>query len=79
MTMITRPVGSLCVHTALTCLSVKVPVLRSIPFLANMFTSYARNNCPGITVHASCHLEVGLYLCWKWVFCLVVFGCVSMC
>ena len=22
--------------------------------------------------------EVGLYLCWKWVLCLVVFGCVSM-
>ena len=23
--------------------------------------------------------EVGLYLRWKWVMCLVVFGCVSMC
>ena len=22
--------------------------------------------------------EVGLYLCWKWVLCLVVFGCVSV-
>ena len=22
--------------------------------------------------------EVGLYLCWKWVLCLVVFSCVSM-
>ena len=30
---------SLCVHTALTCESVRVRVLRSIPCLANMFTS----------------------------------------
>ena len=29
----------------------------SIPCLANMFTLYARNNCPGFTVQASCHLE----------------------
>ena len=39
MTMITRPFGSLCVNTALTCLSVRVPVLRHIPCLANMFVS----------------------------------------
>ena len=39
MTLITRPVGSLCVHTALTCLSVRVPVLWLIPCLANMFVS----------------------------------------
>ena len=39
MTMITRPVGSLCVHTALTCLSVRVPVLWLIPCLANTFVS----------------------------------------
>ena len=39
MTMITRPVGSLCVHTALTCLSARVPVLWLIPCLANMFVS----------------------------------------
>ena len=39
MTMITRPVGSFCVHTALTCLSVRVPVLWLIPCLANMFVS----------------------------------------
>ena len=37
MTVITRPVGSLCVHTALTCLSVRVRGLRSIPCLATMF------------------------------------------
>ena len=30
---------SLCVHTALTCLSVRVPVLWLIPCLANMFVS----------------------------------------
>ena len=39
MTMITRPVGSLWVHTALTCLSVRVPALRSIPCVAIMFAS----------------------------------------
>ena len=39
MTMITRPVGSLCAHTALTCLCVRVPVLWLIPCLANMFVS----------------------------------------
>ena len=57
MTMITRPVGSLCVHTVSTCESVGVRVLRSIPCLANKLTLYARNNCPSITVQASCHLE----------------------
>ena len=39
MTMITRPVGSLCVHTALTCLRIRVPVLWLIPCLANTFVS----------------------------------------
>ena len=39
MTMITRPVGSLCVHTALTCESVAVRVLWLIPCRANMFAS----------------------------------------
>ena len=39
VTMITRPIGSLCEHTALTCLSVRVPVLWLIPCLANMFVS----------------------------------------
>ena len=57
MTMITRAVGSLCVHKALTCLSITVRGLRSSPCLANMFVSCARNNCPGITVQASYHLE----------------------
>ena len=37
--MITRSVGTLCAHTALTCLSVRVPVLWLIPCLANMFAS----------------------------------------
>ena len=39
MTMISRPVGSLCIHTALTCQGVRVRGLRSIPCLANMFAS----------------------------------------
>ena len=39
MTLITRPVGSLCVHTALTCESVGVRVLWRIPCRANMFAS----------------------------------------
>ena len=38
MTMTTRPVGSLCLHTGLTCDCDAVRVLRSIPCLANMFT-----------------------------------------
>ena len=38
MTMITRPVGSLCVHTALTCQSVRVPGPWPIPCWPNMFT-----------------------------------------
>ena len=37
MTIITRPVGSLWEHTALTFLSVRVPALWLIPCLANMF------------------------------------------
>ena len=39
MTMITRPIGSLCVHTALTCESVGVRGLWLIPCLANMFAT----------------------------------------
>ena len=72
MTMITRPVGSLCVHTALTCLSVRVPVLWLIFCLANMFLSCKKqlswHNCASFVP-----LEVGV------VFVFFVFGCVSMC
>ena len=39
MTMITRSVGSLCVHTSLTCLSVGVSGSWPIPFWPNMFAS----------------------------------------
>ena len=39
MTMTARPVGSLCVHTALTCQRVRVRGLRSNPCLANVFAS----------------------------------------
>ena len=56
MTMITRPFGSLCVHTALTCESVRVRGRG--PFLVGRTCSHhARNYCPGITVQTSCHLE----------------------
>ena len=41
----------------LTCLSVSVRVLWLIPCRANMITLFARNNCPGKTVQALCHLE----------------------
>ena len=53
-TMITRPVGSLSlsVNTAQTCLSVRVRGPWPIPC-----SHHARNNCPGITVQTSCHLE----------------------
>ena len=56
VTKTTRPVGSLSIHTALTCESVEVLVLRSIPCLANMFT-LCKKQLSGITVQASCHLE----------------------
>ena len=39
MTMITRPVGSLCVHTALTCQSVRVHGPWPIPCWPNMFAA----------------------------------------
>ena len=39
MTMITRPVGSLCVHAALTCQSVRVHGPWPIPCWPNMFAS----------------------------------------
>ena len=71
MTMITRPVGSLCVHTALTCLSVRVHGHWPIPCLANMFASCKKqlswHNCGKPRAIGN---EVGLYLCWKWVMCL---------
>ena len=68
MTMITRPVGSLCVLTA-----------RRSACAGRTCSHHARNNCPGITVQASCHLE------WSGpVFVLemgdvFVFGCVWFC
>ena len=52
MTMITRPVGSLCVHTALTCRCVRVPVLWPIPCWPNMFLSCKKqlswSNCASL-------------------------------
>ena len=81
MTMITRPVGSLCVHKALTCQSVRVHGPWPIPCWPNMF--------------ASCKKQLSRYSCarllpfgkkWAcvcagngcWVWCLVVLVCVSM-
>ena len=80
MTMITRPVGSLCAHTALTCESVGVRVLRSIPCLANMFTLCKKqlswHNCASLVplgVKWAC-ICAGNGCC---VHCVLV--CVSMC
>ena len=56
MTMFTRPVGSLCVHTAQTGQSVRVRGLRTIPCWPTC-SHDARNNCPGMTMQASRHLE----------------------
>ena len=79
-TMITRPVGSLCVHTALTCQSVRVHGPWPISLLAEHVrimqeTTVLAYLCkPRATWN-----EVGLYLCWKWVMCNYVSVCVSMC
>ena len=64
MTMITCPVGSLCVHTALTSQSVGLRVLWLIFPVGRTCSHHARNNCPGFTMQASRH-----NLCWKWVMC----------
>ena len=77
MTMITRPVGSLCVHTALTYLSVRVRGLRSIPCLAIMFASCKKQ----LSWH-NCANLVPLGMKWAYVSVLEMgyaFVCVSMC
>ena len=57
MTMITRQVGSLslCKHGS------DLPVSECVgrcPFhVGRTYSHHARNNCPGITVQTSCHLE----------------------
>ena len=83
MTMVTRPVGSLCVHTALTCLSVRVRGLRSIPCLAKMFASctkqlswYNYANLVPLGMKWAC-ICAGNECCVWW--CLVVFGGVWLC
>ena len=76
MTMITRPVGSLCVHRALTCQSVRVHG----PTLAHsLLAEHVRIMQETFVKVFVCKAraiwkEVGLCLCWKWVLCLVVFG-----
>ena len=80
MTMITRPVGSLCVHTALTCECVGVRVLWLIPcHVRRTCSHHARNKHVRIMQETTVLVllckpratwnEVGLYLCWKWVMC----------
>ena len=83
MTMITRPVGSLCVHTALTCQSVRVrgpwPIPWPIPCWPNMFGS-----CKKQLSWQNCASFVPLGMKWACICAgnrccvLVVFGCVSM-
>ena len=80
MTMITRPVGSHCVHTALTCLSVRVRGLRSL----TLFCNCVRIMQETTVLAFLCKLratwnEVGMYLCWKWAMCLFVLACFIMC
>ena len=89
MTMITRPVGSLCVHKALTCLmNVCVRGLRSIPCLAKMFTLKARNNMSWY--HCASLVPLGMKWacicagngCCVWLcgsMCLHVLTCVIFC
>ena len=79
MTMITRPVGSLCVHTVLTCLECQsacafgpLPVCRTCSY-------HARNNCPSITVQSLCHLEWSGHVSVLEMGDVFVFGCVWLC
>ena len=78
MSMITRPVGSLYVHTALTRLSVRVPVLWLIPCLANMFVSCKKqlswHNCASLVP-----LGMKCVCVWLCLVCEHVLVCDSMC
>ena len=80
MTMITRSIGSLCVThrsdlpecqsawaVAHSLLAEHVRIMHETTVLEKLCKPRATWN------------EVVLYLCWKWVLCLVVCGCVSMC
>ena len=71
MTMITRPVGSLCVLTALTCESVGVRVLWPIPCRPNMFASCKKQlswyNCASLVPLG---MEWACICAGKWVMCL---------
>ena len=81
MTMITRPLGSLCTHGS------DLPECQSACTLApSLFDDYVRIMQETTVLAQLCkpHAtwnEVGLYVCWKWVMCLclVVLACVSMC
>ena len=68
MTMITRPVGSLC------------KCKRRGPFpVWRTCSHHARNNCPGITEQASCHLELSGSVSVLEMGDVFVFGCVWLC
>ena len=80
MTMITRPVGSLCVHTALTCQSVRVHGPWPIPCWPNMLASCKKQlswyNCASLVplgMKWAC-ICAGNGCCVWW--CLVVLVCV---
>ena len=79
MTMITRPVGSLCVHSALTCQSVRAHGPWPIPCWPNMFGSCKKQ----LSWH-DCASFVPLGMKWACICAgngccvLVVFGCVSL-
>ena len=72
MTMITRPVGSLCSHKALTCQSVKVHGPWPIPCWPNM--------CASCKKHLSlCFLCTCVCICLCLFVFVFVFGCVWLC
>ena len=83
MTLITRPVGSLCVHAALTCQSVRMHGPWPIPCWPNMFASCKKQlswyNCASLVplgMKWAC-ICAGNGCCVWWY--LVVFGCFSIC
>ena len=85
MTMIVRPVGSLCTHSSDLPWGPECEGCGQFP-VRRLCSYHARNNCPGIPVQASCQLEwsgpvsvleMGDVLWCVW-WCLVVLVCGSM-
>ena len=89
MTMITRPVGSLCVHPALPYSAGRSACTLAYSLSSEHVRIMQETNCPGITVQDSCPLgisgpvsvlemgDVYVFVC-VWL-CLVLLVCVSMC